>query len=100
LYILESYLFAGHFLNFTRNPSHSLLLTKVDAQRRSAFQEASTDQIFYCVPQQGVSSELYSKPSVLLPPSTLKGAVPLYNPSQVPQVRITMEEKVGAQVVD
>lgn len=36
---------------------------------------------------QGVSSELYSGPGVLLPPPSLEGAVPLYNPSQVPQVR-------------
>ncbi|KAL2771257.1 protein transport protein Sec16B [Daubentonia madagascariensis] len=35
---------------------------------------------------EGVSSELYSNPGVLLPPPSLKGAVPLYNPSQVPQM--------------
>nr|XP_030731250.1 protein transport protein Sec16B-like isoform X7 [Globicephala melas] len=35
---------------------------------------------------QGVSSGLYFNPGVLLPPPTLKGAVPLYNPSQVPQL--------------
>ncbi|XP_015347249.1 protein transport protein Sec16B isoform X1 [Marmota marmota marmota] len=34
---------------------------------------------------EGVSSELYSRPGVL-PPPALKGAVPLYNPSQVPQL--------------
>ncbi|XP_058516694.1 protein transport protein Sec16B isoform X3 [Ochotona princeps] len=34
----------------------------------------------------GVSSELYSGPGVLLPPPSLEGAVPLYNPSQVPQL--------------
>ncbi|TKC40228.1 hypothetical protein EI555_003250, partial [Monodon monoceros] len=31
----------------------------------------------------GVSSGLYFNPGVLLPPPTLKGAVPLYNPSQL-----------------
>ncbi|CAO2637365.1 Protein transport protein Sec16B [Lemmus lemmus] len=36
---------------------------------------------------QGVSSEFYSQPGALPPPPTLQGAVPLYNPSQVPQVR-------------
>ncbi|XP_062048958.1 protein transport protein Sec16B isoform X2 [Lepus europaeus] len=35
---------------------------------------------------ESVSSELYSNPSVLLPPPSVKGAVPLYNPSQVPQL--------------
>ncbi|XP_029416056.1 protein transport protein Sec16B isoform X3 [Nannospalax galili] len=35
---------------------------------------------------EGVSSELYPKPGVLPPPPTLQGAVPLYNPSQVPQL--------------
>ncbi|XP_052056560.1 protein transport protein Sec16B [Apodemus sylvaticus] len=35
---------------------------------------------------QGVSSELYSQPGALPPPPTLQGAVPLYNPSQVPQL--------------
>ncbi|XP_007448604.1 PREDICTED: LOW QUALITY PROTEIN: protein transport protein Sec16B [Lipotes vexillifer] len=35
---------------------------------------------------QGVSSGLYFDPGVLLPPPPLKGAVPLYNPSQVPQL--------------
>ncbi|KAL6087792.1 hypothetical protein STEG23_005159, partial [Scotinomys teguina] len=34
---------------------------------------------------QGVSSEFYSQPGALPPPTTLQGAVPLYNPSQVPQ---------------
>ncbi|XP_058130762.1 protein transport protein Sec16B isoform X2 [Dasypus novemcinctus] len=38
---------------------------------------------------EGVSSELYSNPGVLLPPLPLKGAVPLYNPSQVPQLSMT-----------
>ncbi|XP_007935875.1 protein transport protein Sec16B [Orycteropus afer afer] len=38
---------------------------------------------------QGVSSELCSNPGVLLPPPPLKGAVPLYNPSQVPQLPMT-----------
>ncbi|XP_073903474.1 protein transport protein Sec16B isoform X4 [Castor canadensis] len=44
---------------------------------------------------KGVSSELYSKPSVLLPPSTLKGAVPLYNPSQVPQEAVFPSSRRG-----
>ncbi|KAM7336125.1 hypothetical protein ACRRTK_004618 [Alexandromys fortis] len=35
---------------------------------------------------QGVSSEFYSPPGALPPPPTLQGAVPLYNPSQVPQL--------------
>ncbi|XP_076797545.1 protein transport protein Sec16B isoform X2 [Arvicanthis niloticus] len=35
---------------------------------------------------QGVSSEFYSQPGALPPPPTLQGAVPLYNPSQVPQL--------------
>ncbi|KAM6166242.1 protein transport protein Sec16B [Erethizon dorsatum] len=35
---------------------------------------------------EGVSSELYSKPGVLPPPPPLRGAVPLYNPYQVPQL--------------
>uniref|UniRef100_G1P8H3 Protein transport protein sec16 n=1 Tax=Myotis lucifugus TaxID=59463 RepID=G1P8H3_MYOLU len=35
---------------------------------------------------QGVSSEAYFNPGALLPPTPLKGAVPLYNPSQVPQL--------------
>ncbi|CAH6789344.1 protein transport protein Sec16B [Phodopus roborovskii] len=35
---------------------------------------------------QGVSSEYYSQPGALPPPPTLQGAVPLYNPSQVPQL--------------
>uniref|UniRef100_A0A8D2GXD8 Protein transport protein sec16 n=1 Tax=Urocitellus parryii TaxID=9999 RepID=A0A8D2GXD8_UROPR len=34
---------------------------------------------------EGVSSELHSRPGVL-PPPALQGAVPLYNPSQVPQL--------------
>ncbi|XP_036878247.2 protein transport protein Sec16B isoform X2 [Manis javanica] len=34
---------------------------------------------------EGISSEIYSNPGVLLPPPPLEGAVPLYNPSQVPQ---------------
>ncbi|KAK1329249.1 hypothetical protein QTO34_011429 [Cnephaeus nilssonii] len=34
----------------------------------------------------GVSSEPYFSPGALLPPTPLKGAVPLYNPSQVPQL--------------
>ncbi|XP_030897181.1 protein transport protein Sec16B [Leptonychotes weddellii] len=35
---------------------------------------------------EAVSSELYFSPGVLLPPTPLKGSVPLYNPSQVPQL--------------
>ncbi|XP_021498294.1 protein transport protein Sec16B isoform X3 [Meriones unguiculatus] len=35
---------------------------------------------------QGASSEFYSQPGALPPPPTLQGAVPLYNPSQVPQL--------------
>lgn len=35
---------------------------------------------------EAVSSELYFNPGVLLPPTPLKGSVPLYNPSQVPQL--------------
>ncbi|KAM6217275.1 protein transport protein Sec16B [Rhynchocyon petersi] len=35
---------------------------------------------------QGVSSQPYFNPGAVLPPPTLKGAVPLYNPSQVPQL--------------
>ncbi|XP_006887777.1 PREDICTED: protein transport protein Sec16B-like [Elephantulus edwardii] len=38
---------------------------------------------------QGVSSQPYFNPGALLPPPTLKGAVPLYNPSQVPQLSVT-----------
>ncbi|KAG8517317.1 Protein transport protein Sec16B, partial [Galemys pyrenaicus] len=34
---------------------------------------------------EGVSSEMYFNPGPLLPPPTFQGAVPLYNPSQVPQ---------------
>ncbi|XP_049724095.1 protein transport protein Sec16B isoform X1 [Elephas maximus indicus] len=37
---------------------------------------------------QGVSSELCFNPGGLLPPPSLKGAVPLYNPSQVPQLSV------------
>ncbi|XP_069890499.1 protein transport protein Sec16B [Dipodomys merriami] len=35
---------------------------------------------------EGVSSELSSRPGILLPPPTLQGAVPLYNPAQVSQL--------------
>ncbi|XP_034523539.1 protein transport protein Sec16B-like [Ailuropoda melanoleuca] len=35
-----------------------------------------------------VSSELYFNPGVLLPPTPLKGSVPLYNPSQVHQLSL------------
>ncbi|XP_063096272.1 protein transport protein Sec16B isoform X3 [Cavia porcellus] len=35
---------------------------------------------------EGVSSELCSKPGVVPPLTPLRGAVPLYNPSQVPQL--------------
>lgn len=35
---------------------------------------------------QGVSSEFYPQPGALPPPPTLQGTVPLYNPSQVPQL--------------
>ncbi|XP_027622840.1 protein transport protein Sec16B isoform X3 [Tupaia chinensis] len=35
---------------------------------------------------ESVSPELYSNPGGLLPPPSMKGAVPLYNPSQVPQL--------------
>lgn len=35
---------------------------------------------------EGVSSESYFSPGALLPPTPLKGSVPLYNPSQVPQL--------------
>ncbi|XP_031242187.1 protein transport protein Sec16B isoform X3 [Mastomys coucha] len=35
---------------------------------------------------QGVSSEFYFQPGTLPPPPTLQGAVPLFNPSQVPQL--------------
>lgn len=35
---------------------------------------------------QGVASEHYFSPGALLPPPPMKGAVPLYNPSQVPQL--------------
>ncbi|XP_039737343.1 protein transport protein Sec16B isoform X3 [Pteropus medius] len=38
---------------------------------------------------EGVSSELYFSPGVLLPPPPMKGAVPLYNPAQVPQLPVT-----------
>ncbi|XP_012930821.1 protein transport protein Sec16B isoform X3 [Heterocephalus glaber] len=38
---------------------------------------------------ESVSSELYSKPGVLPPPPALQGAVPLYNPSQIPQLPAT-----------
>ncbi|KAL1774915.1 transport protein Sec16B isoform X1 [Sigmodon hispidus] len=37
-------------------------------------------------PPQGVSSEFYLQPGALPLPPTLQGAVPLYNPSQVPQL--------------
>uniref|UniRef100_A0ABI7WM71 Protein transport protein sec16 n=1 Tax=Felis catus TaxID=9685 RepID=A0ABI7WM71_FELCA len=37
---------------------------------------------------EGVSSEFFYNPGVLLPPPPLKGGVPLYNPSQVPQLSI------------
>lgn len=37
---------------------------------------------------EGVSSELYFSPGVLLPPPPMKGAVPLYNPAQVPQLPV------------
>ncbi|XP_015996723.2 protein transport protein Sec16B isoform X3 [Rousettus aegyptiacus] len=37
---------------------------------------------------EGVSSELYLSPGVLPPPPPMKGAVPLYNPAQVPQVPV------------
>ena len=46
-----------------------------------------TKRIFYYVPSQGVSTELYFNAGVLLPPPPVTGSVPLYNPSQVPQVR-------------
>ncbi|XP_023559357.1 protein transport protein Sec16B isoform X3 [Octodon degus] len=35
---------------------------------------------------EGVASEPYSKPGILPPSTPLSGAVPLYNPSQVPQL--------------
>uniref|UniRef100_A0A8B9WRI5 Protein transport protein sec16 n=1 Tax=Bos mutus grunniens TaxID=30521 RepID=A0A8B9WRI5_BOSMU len=35
---------------------------------------------------EGVSTELYFNAGVLLPPPSVKGSVPLYNPSQVPQL--------------
>ncbi|XP_062961984.1 protein transport protein Sec16B [Cynocephalus volans] len=35
---------------------------------------------------EGISSELYASPGVLPSPLPLKGAVPLYNPSQFPQL--------------
>ncbi|XP_013376466.1 PREDICTED: protein transport protein Sec16B isoform X2 [Chinchilla lanigera] len=35
---------------------------------------------------EGVSSEVYSNPGVLPPSPPLRGAVPLYNPSQVPKL--------------
>ncbi|XP_008046169.1 protein transport protein Sec16B [Carlito syrichta] len=38
---------------------------------------------------EGVSFELHSSPGGLLPPPPLKGSVPLYNPSQVPQLPMT-----------
>ncbi|XP_004688187.1 PREDICTED: protein transport protein Sec16B [Condylura cristata] len=38
---------------------------------------------------EGVSSEIYFNPGPLLPPPTFSGAVPLYNPSQVPQLSTT-----------
>ena len=65
-------------------------LTKVDSQGsplQSRIQEEVTKRIFYYFPSQGVSSELYFKAGVLPPPPPVKGSVPLYNPSQVPQVR-------------
>ncbi|XP_048081025.1 protein transport protein Sec16B isoform X1 [Ursus arctos] len=37
---------------------------------------------------EAVSSELYFNPGVLLPPTPLKGSVPLYNPSQVHQLSL------------
>lgn len=46
-----------------------------------------TKRISYYFPSQGVSTELYVNAGVLLPPPSVKGSVPLYNPSQVPQVR-------------
>lgn len=51
------------------------------------YQEAAMDQILCYLQPQGVSSEFYSQPDALPPPPTLQGAVPLYNPSQVPQVK-------------
>ncbi|XP_045838234.1 protein transport protein Sec16B isoform X2 [Meles meles] len=38
---------------------------------------------------EAASSELYFNPGVLLPPTPLRGSVPLYNPSQVPQLSTT-----------
>ncbi|XP_032174798.1 protein transport protein Sec16B [Mustela erminea] len=38
---------------------------------------------------EAVPSELYFNPGVLLPPTPLRGSVPLYNPSQVPQLSTT-----------
>uniref|UniRef100_A0A8C4PRK4 Protein transport protein sec16 n=1 Tax=Equus asinus asinus TaxID=83772 RepID=A0A8C4PRK4_EQUAS len=48
--------------------------------------KVATDGTFYCFPSQGVSSELCFNPGLLPPSPALKGAVPLYNPSQVPQL--------------
>uniref|UniRef100_G1RZY7 Protein transport protein sec16 n=1 Tax=Nomascus leucogenys TaxID=61853 RepID=G1RZY7_NOMLE len=53
--------------------------------QHSGIWEAGTDGIFHAFPSQSVSFELCSNPGVL-PPPALKGAVPLYNPSQVPQL--------------
>ncbi|KAI4563470.1 hypothetical protein MJT46_019826, partial [Ovis ammon polii x Ovis aries] len=64
-------------------------LTKVDSQGsplQSRIQEAVTKRIFYYFPSQGVSTELYFNAGILPPPPPVKGSVPLYNPSQVPQV--------------
>ena len=65
------------------------------------YQEVAMDQILCCLCPQGVSSEFYSQPGALPPPPTLQGAVPLYNPSQVPQVRTSLTGrswKVGLKI--
>ncbi|KFO30673.1 Protein transport protein Sec16B [Fukomys damarensis] len=67
----------GWFSWFRSKPSNSL---------------SEEDSLSDCTDSESVSSvssELYSKPGVLPPPPSLEGAVPLYNPSQVPRLPAT-----------
>uniref|UniRef100_A0A8D1KL26 Protein transport protein sec16 n=1 Tax=Sus scrofa TaxID=9823 RepID=A0A8D1KL26_PIG len=48
--------------------------------------DAADALIFCSFPSQGVPSEPYFSSGILLPPPSMNGAVPLYNPSQVPQL--------------
>ncbi|KAK2084824.1 hypothetical protein P7K49_037857, partial [Saguinus oedipus] len=68
------------------DPSRRLCVRpELSVPQHSGIWEAGTDGIFHDFPSQSASFELCSNPGVLLPPPAIKGAVPLYNPSQFPQ---------------